>query len=591
MFTYTDPVADEALIASADTGPLGDHAREALRLSQQAGALAVLAAHEIGRRTYTERLNSGGRNGRPASHSTAEKAALGEVSLQMRISRSKAAKWITLGDQLATLPKFRAQFLAGKHSIHRMSLLAASAQDAPEGDLRDRWADADDEALDSDTDATDLPDQPTFDDLPDDVEADADADTPGGDRADDQGSDTEDDADEGQDEDAEPITFEDLALDLAQRSSTDPALRDELNEALIELDPDRAEKIRDEFGEAWQNVTITDDAYGHVNVDACMPTEHGVHLRDRIARMLKRRVCRLDPRTLGQQRVEALAEIQGAPGAKLRCQCGLDTCPAAKTRTRGNRGRGVGVPQPADTTFDAEAPQTSDIATDIPADADEPTDAGVDAVVTAGDADEVASNNDTAASADNTDSDDDEDPTTAPSRHTLYVDPTGRDVTRLAGYGAIDPAHAERVAPQAQILTAPAMPERRTTSGLVLLGNRSPAPPIDPSGHGGFGNPPPGALTYAPPAALRAEIRYLDHRCRYPFCNRPSDTCELDHLVKFNHADPLAGGWTVPYNLIPLCRSDHDRKHDGPWIPTMHTDRTVTWTNLRTGQTIITHPR
>ena len=158
------------------------------------------------------------------------------------------------------------------------------------------------------------------------------------------------------------------------------------------------------------------------------------------------------------------------------------------------------------------------------------------------------------------------------------------------GYGAIDPAHAARIAPHATTITARPS-ETRTASGLIIFGNRTPAPPIDPTGHGGFATPPPGALTYKPSAALRAEIIQLDRRCRYPYCGRPSEECELDHLLKFCHADPVAGGWTVAFNLAPLCRPDHDRKHDGPWIPTMHTDRTITWRNARTGQTIVTYPR
>ena len=158
------------------------------------------------------------------------------------------------------------------------------------------------------------------------------------------------------------------------------------------------------------------------------------------------------------------------------------------------------------------------------------------------------------------------------------------------GYGAIDPAHAARIAPHATTITARPS-ETRTASGLVIFGNRAPAPPIDLTGHGGFAAPPPGALTYKPSAALRAEIIQLDRRCRYPYCGRPSEECELDHLLKFCHADPVAGGWTVAFNLAPLCRPDHDRKHDGPWIPTMHTDRTISWRNARTGQVIVTYPR
>ncbi|MGC4934554.1 hypothetical protein ACLQ3C_12840 [Gordonia sp. DT30] len=71
----------------------------------------------------------------------------------------------------------------------------------------------------------------------------------------------------------------------------------------------------------------------------------------------------------------------------------------------------------------------------------------------------------------------------------------------------------------------------------------------------------------------------------------PAESCDLDHVVAFDHADPLAGGWTLPADLIPLFRPDHQRKHLGIWRPTLHTDRTVTWRHRDTGQTIVTHPR
>jgi hypothetical protein len=355
-----------------------------------------------------------------------------------------------------------------------------------------------------------------------------------------------------------------------------------------------------------------------------------VHLRDRISALISRRVCRRDGRSIKAQRVAAFAEIIKAPGAKLRCHCGDDTCPARQTRTNNPApattpgsvtdsvressvdsstaddasASGQSADEPAMGGPDAAEEQPITLA-DIDADRDiegesEQSDTGSDHA----EADHVApfpeprrdfitappAEHDAAVADAHTDSDTDSDSDLVVPGLTLLRDPTGLDPARLMGYGAIDPAHAARIAPHASTITARPS-ETRTASGLIIFGNRTPAPPIDPTGHGGFATPPPGALTYKPSAALRAEIIQLDRRCRYPYCGRPSEECELDHLHKFCHADPLAGGWTVAFNLAPLCRPDHDRKHDGPWIPTMHTDRTITWRNARTGQTIVTYPR
>ncbi|MGC5259406.1 HNH endonuclease, partial [Gordonia sp. DT218] len=172
----------------------------------------------------------------------------------------------------------------------------------------------------------------------------------------------------------------------------------------------------------------------------------------------------------------------------------------------------------------------------------------------------------------------------SPPTWTLMSDPTGLEVPRLRGYGAIDPALAERLAEHATLITPPATGHRRPSGLIVVTGERGPAPPVDPTGHGGFDHPPPGALTYTPSRRLRDHILRTDLWCRYPMCSKPSHECELDHLVKYHHADPHIGGWTLPDNIIPLCRPDHHRKHLAIWLPTMHTDRTITWHNPTTGQ-------
>ncbi|MEE3849798.1 HNH endonuclease signature motif containing protein [Gordonia sp. LSe1-13] len=636
MFTYTDPAADDNLLSSVGAEGLGAFARDALRLSRQAEARALLMAYHIGESAYNERLFGADGRHRMIFGQTARNTAVGEISLALRINKTKAGEWYSLGASLQEYPKIRMAYLAGEFSTHRMSVMVHAADIAPKGDLRDQLPDTDTDTTDAD-DPADEPSDPTLDDLLDN---------------DDEADDTDPDAEvqpEPQPDQDGPVSFEDLALELGNRASTDTALRDDLADAVISLDPDGAAESRDAIAEAFENITFSNEAGGHMNLDACMPAEHGVHLRDRITKLVAARVCKNDPRTLGRQRILAFGEIVGIPGATLTCECGEDTCTAGQTRTKlgkrtaastGGHASSQSSPETAETTdtTDRETDPSNDgdengrspssASITAPTDADDPTDtepaASAENHDTA-DTTDGSDNHDVAetgsepdiANVDNTDDDDttetdadtaadtgnaddtDEQTATnptpadlpAPPVWTLLHDPTGIEPTRLQGYGAIDPVHAADLAQRAKIITVPTLATPKPASSLIIVGDRALAPPIDPTGHGGFDIPPPGALIYRPPDRLRAEITYLDRRCRYPYCSRPSHECELDHLVKFNHADPLAGGWSVPFNFAPLCRPDHHRKHDGGWVPTMHTDRTITWRNLRTGETIITYPR
>ncbi|MCX2965838.1 HNH endonuclease signature motif containing protein [Gordonia aquimaris] len=677
MFTFTDRAADDALLASSSLDELAQYGRDLLRLSNQAQAIAMQIARQIGQSTYNERLAGYNDFVPNRIRNAADKAAKGEISLQLGISRRQAGEWVGLDELLDEHPKIRDAFRAGDLRPHRLGVAIRGAATGPTGDLRERLADLVDNAHTDEPASKDVEEELTLD--LDDPAADLDAGTDGertdgdgsdGDGTDDGGSDdaasetdpaatdpaaTDDPAAVDADED-EPWDFDDVVLDLASRPTTDTALRDDLDAIIISLDPDRAAEAHDDITDLFGDVTIGNEAFGHMTVDACIPAEHGVHLRDRISALISRRVCRRDGRSIKAQRVAAFAEIIKAPGAKLRCHCGDDTCPARQTRTNNPTPATAPTPSAGDSSVRDSSVDTTTADDTNTADqtADEPAMGGPDAAeeqpITLADIDEdtaVDSDSDSDSNIDNngessqsgtgtnavdtaqdvapspkprrefitappaehdadvadaepaddsveTDSDSDSDSDTdsdliVPGL-TLLHDPTGLDPTRLMGYGAIDPAHAARIAPHATTITARPS-EIRTASGLIIFGNRTPAPPIDPTGHGGFATPPPGALTYRPSAALRAEIIQLDRRCRYPYCGRPSEECELDHLLKFCHADPVAGGWTVGFNLAPLCRPDHDRKHDGPWIPTMHTDRTISWRNARTGQTIVTYPR
>lgn len=129
----------------------------------------------------------------------------------------------------------------------------------------------------------------------------------------------------------------------------------------------------------------------------------------------------------------------------------------------------------------------------------------------------------------------------------------------------------------------------------IVLGERNlglPPPlkaPADQDGHGGWSTPPPGALRYRPGARLARIVRALDGHCRYPGCFVPADKCELDHIMPFNHANPMAGGWSIEANFECLCKEHHDLKTRGIIRVVLNGNRKI-WINTRAGQQIATQP-
>ncbi len=91
------------------------------------------------------------------------------------------------------------------------------------------------------------------------------------------------------------------------------------------------------------------------------------------------------------------------------------------------------------------------------------------------------------------------------------------------------------------------------------------------------------ALSYRPTAALDRWIRCRDLTCRFPGCTVPAEYCDIDHTEPFNHADPAAGGKTVPWNMACYCREHHRLKtfHCGPggWCDQQFADGTIEWTS------------
>lgn len=112
---------------------------------------------------------------------------------------------------------------------------------------------------------------------------------------------------------------------------------------------------------------------------------------------------------------------------------------------------------------------------------------------------------------------------------------------------------------------------------------------LHPDGHGGFLEPPVGALTYRPSSELAKCVRQRDRTCRHPGCDVPAAACEIDHVVPYRHYDPKHGGWTTLTNLHCLCRYHHMLKTMGVWIPVMLSRGIDYWTSS-SGSTAITLP-
>ncbi|SRX81328.1 HNH endonuclease signature motif containing protein [Mycolicibacterium parafortuitum] len=92
---------------------------------------------------------------------------------------------------------------------------------------------------------------------------------------------------------------------------------------------------------------------------------------------------------------------------------------------------------------------------------------------------------------------------------------------------------------------------------------------------------------YTPSAALAEFVRCRDLTCRFPGCDKPATTADIDHTV------PHPVGPTHASNLKALCRFHHLLKTfwtgPGGWTDRQHPDGTIVWTSP-TGHTYTTHP-
>ncbi len=64
--------------------------------------------------------------------------------------------------------------------------------------------------------------------------------------------------------------------------------------------------------------------------------------------------------------------------------------------------------------------------------------------------------------------------------------------------------------------------------------------------------------SYEIPDRIRRQVTNRDHHCVYPHCTRPTESCDLDHVVPYTD-----GGETSAGNLAPTCRGHHRMKTAG----------------------------
>ncbi|MBW4781431.1 HNH endonuclease [Rhodococcus fascians] len=133
----------------------------------------------------------------------------------------------------------------------------------------------------------------------------------------------------------------------------------------------------------------------------------------------------------------------------------------------------------------------------------------------------------------------------------------------------------------------PAGRTAQRTSSAIYLGNASLAAALeaaiaaDPTLGKSVARDPltDRALIYRPDALTTAAVRLRDRHCRFPGCHRPAARCQLDHIIAFDHANPLGGGWTTVNNLQCLCEYHHSVKTAGYWTAVMLPGGAVLWTS------------
>lgn len=77
---------------------------------------------------------------------------------------------------------------------------------------------------------------------------------------------------------------------------------------------------------------------------------------------------------------------------------------------------------------------------------------------------------------------------------------------------------------------------------------------------------------YEIPDRLRRQVIERDPTCVFPWCGRPADRADIDHIGPYG-----SGGSTETHNLAPLCRHHHRTKTHGGWTYTQVEPAVYLW--------------
>ena len=88
---------------------------------------------------------------------------------------------------------------------------------------------------------------------------------------------------------------------------------------------------------------------------------------------------------------------------------------------------------------------------------------------------------------------------------------------------------------------------------------------------------------YEVPDRIREQIVLRDRTCVFPWCSRPARSCDIDHVIQFDHTasaeDRPQPGPTTTSNLAALCRSHHRLKTHSAWRYDMVAPGVFEWTS------------
>ena len=338
-----------------------------------------------------------------------------------------------------------------------------------------------------------------------------------------------------------------IAENLRRRGSwSKKAMRDMVDATIFRRDPDL---VREERQDAQNNRGVWADGKqnGMGELTAVLSAEHAAMIMQRLAKLADS-TCRRDPRRKPQRMSDALFAITMARA--FTCQCDEDD----------------------------DHPCTATIVT-VPADG---MFSGIDAKIVL----HAIANQSTLDGGD-------EQPGYLEDHGVIGAD-HARDlaeqdatVTRPMGNRTAPEAEPTPAAPSGDVQPCPDAPNRKTRRAgkktammqappdprLAGMGADDwarvtepavqviPLPPVQPGDH------------YRPSAVLDAFIRIRDCYCRWPGCDKPAWTADLDHTVEYNHDNPAAGGRTHPTGMKALCRFHHMVKTHSDWLDDQYVDR------------------